>query len=255
MLYCPNEGDEHEERCEVGDQDEEDDAHLEDNTKCEFTGDEECPESEEEPVKTSPDPHEIAPVPVKFPEICYVAYMGYEVMGTKEDLLSGAHDNDIIRLLQTIVAVEGPITRDRCIARLLPHWQITRKTAPVKNKIESVLLSLPFHQETEGDLVFFWSDNQAFLEYVTFRSHPAGDPWQRKVDEISIHEYSNAIIHLMKQKGSLSIHVLNREIGSLFGIKRMSPALETRIRQGISLLMDRGELRKEGEELMYVPQD
>ena len=166
-----------------------------------------------------------------------------------------AHDDDIIRVLQAIVAVEGPVPRDRCIARLLPHWQITRKTAPVKNKIESLLLSLPFHQETEGEQIFFWSDHQAFLEYVTFRSHPVGDPWQRKVDEISIQEYSNAIIHLMKQKGSLSKSVLNRKIGSLFGIKRMSPALEGRIEQGIALLMDRGELRPEGDELMYAPPD
>jgi len=125
---------------------------------------------------------------VKFPEICYVAYVGYEVLGTKDDLLSGTRDEDIIRVLQEIVAIEGPVPRDICIARLLPHWQITRKTASVKNKIESLLLSLPFHRETEGNQIFFWSNHQAFLEYVTFRSHPAGDPWQRKADEISMYE-------------------------------------------------------------------
>jgi len=254
MLYCPVEGEELEEKCEEGDQGEHE-ILQDDGDEHGISGDEGSPKSAVKSFERSSLPHHIPSVPVKFPEICYVAYVGYEVLGTKDDLLSGTRDEDIIRVLQEIVAIEGPVPRDICIARLLPHWQITRKTASVKNKIESLLLSLPFHRETEGNQIFFWSNHQAFLEYVTFRSHPAGDPWQRKADEISMYEYSNAIIHLMKQTGSMSTSALTRIVGSLFGIKRINHALETRIEQGIALLMDRGEVQCKGDELVYVPPD
>jgi len=70
-----------------------------------------------------------------------------------------------------------------------------------------------------------------------------------------MYEYSNAIIHLMKQTGSMSTSALTRIVGSLFGIKRINHALETRIEQGIALLMDRGEVQCKGDELVYVPPD
>jgi len=53
----------------------------------------------------------------------------------------------------------------------------------------------------------------------------------------------------------MSTSALTRIVGSLFGIKRINHALETRIEQGIALLMDRGEVQCKGDELVYVPPD
>ncbi len=253
MVYCPAEDEGHVESCLEGDQ-ETDDALRGDGIEGDITSDLKCmgydTGSYEESVKSDNDLSR----PLTYPEIWYVAYAGDEVLGTKDDLLGGTHDKEIIRVLQEIVAIEGPITQDLCISRLLPHWQITRKTTQVKNKIESLLTSLSFHHETEGKQIFLWSDHKSFLEYVTFRSHPPGDPWQRKADEISIQEYCNAMIHLIKQERTMNINLLSRSIGSTFGIKRMNAALQAKIDQGIILLMNRGELRRKGDVVIYNPE-
>ncbi|HOJ95211.1 MAG TPA: DUF3320 domain-containing protein, partial [Methanospirillum sp.] len=251
MVYCPGE-DEGQEGYLESDQ-ETDDALLDDGNEGDISSDLTCMRSDSESFDGTLKSYMNISHPIQFPEICYVAYVGNEVLGTKDDLLAGTHDKEIIRVLQEIVSIEGPVSFDICLSRLLPHWRITRKTSPVKEKIKSLLNSLSFHYETEGDQIFFWSDHQAFVEYVTFRSHPPGDPWQRKAYEISVHEYCNAMIHLIKQKRSLSISVLSRAIGSVFGIKRMNSVLQERIDQGINLLISRGQLRREGDMVIFIP--
>ncbi|WP_373838255.1 DUF3320 domain-containing protein [Methanospirillum sp.] len=192
---------------------------------------------------------------VRYPEISYVAYMNNDILGTKEDFLSGSHDKEIIRVLMDIVETEGPITRDLCFDRLRFHWQINRKTPKIKQKFESIINTLLFHQEIDGDKIFFWPDHRSFSEYVTYRSHGPEDPYRRKMDDISYQEISNAVIHFVKKNGQMTVSDICQRVGYLFGMKRLTPMAEHRIMKGIDLLLERYEAEKSEDVIFSHPTD
>ena len=178
---------------------------------------------------------------ITYPEVPYTAYMNQDIIGTKEDFVSGAHDNEIARVLLEIVMTEGPLTKEQCFDRLRVCWEINRKTSKIKQKFESILEAQSFHFENDGDREFIWPDHRSFSEYVTYRSHTPEDPYRRRIDDISYQEISNAIIHLVKKEGSMKLTDICQRVSLLFGMKRPGSQAEQRIMRAVELLTERGE--------------
>ena len=85
-----------------------------------------------------------------------------DIIGTKEDFISGAHDNEIARVLMEIVMTEGPLTTSSVLtgSGLLGDKP---RTSKIKQKFESILEARSFHFENDGDRVFICLITGVFL--------------------------------------------------------------------------------------------
>ena len=183
----------------------------------------------------------------------YTTYPDQEILGTKEDFIKSSSDQEIIRVINEIVKYEGPVSLEICTDRLSARWQISRKTAQIKKKVEYLLSFCRVSPEQEEDKIFLWQSDVDPGKYTKFRTHKPGDKFQRSIEDISCREIANALLSVMNDEGRIRDEDLIRRTGGLFGIKRRGQVADGRIFQGINLLIEKGDAIREGNLLMVKP--
>lgn len=156
-------------------------------------------------------------------------------------------DREIVETLIAAVAKrEGPV-ESRRLAKLVANC-LGLSRVPDK-RVNQVLLAVDpttVFSDAIGSFVYPSGSRPETLE--GFR--PSQNAITRQPDEVSVAEYTNAIVWLLSQERSLSVEVTMREVGALFGFRRMTKnvnevltrALDEAVAAG-AIILDDGRLR------------
>ena len=202
----------------------------------------------------SDSPGEMIPLKeTKFIKEKYVYYTNLDTLGCKEDILN--EDNDELRLsiISDIIEIEGPVSFDFLLERVLKHWQINRKTSSIKERIRELSEMTRYNVTLEDGKVFFWPQNIDPIIYSSYRTHDKEDPRRRKADDIPSIEIQNSIRDILGSKGYVQRKELIKLTSDIFGFKRVTTLISQKISKSIDIMISKELIKQEGDFILPYP--
>lgn len=166
-----------------------------------------------------------------------------------EEFYSGYHSRQIATVLEDIVRSEGPVPLQVAGKRLAGCCGIKRCTENVLQRLESIIPMTSLKVTRYGGSSTLWPSTIDPLTYSSFRVPGSTDDSKRKVEEIPVEELANGVEHVLKQQISLPRDDLVKETARLFGFLRIGQNVDSRIREAIDLLVKRGRIADNGENI------
>jgi len=176
----------------------------------------------------------------------YTPYTVTTKLGTPDDFYRAPADAKLRQTLRAIVTTEGPMSLGLAARRLAAHWDFSRCTASVQQRVEQLARRAKVRIVKHGSDRFLWPDDLEPAAYRAFRLPGGSAEARREATDIPPEEIANAAQHLLGQHISLPLDDLVRETARLFGYQRTGQRVEPAMRRGIALLLTRQMAREEG---------
>ena len=157
------------------------------------------------------------------------------------------------RLLDEVVAVEGPVSLDLAARRLGVLWGIDRVTSKVRAQVLEACRAHASGVRIEGE--FLWPKGLEPETWTGFRVAGADPGSLREAEHIPPEEAANAAAALLQGLVSLPRRDLIREMGKVFGFQRLGRRVEARMEVGIRMLAGRGGCRMAGDLVNITPKE
>lgn len=184
-------------------------------------------------IAAAPEPEivQAEPDPEPEPEACevlprYHAYRMKRLHGTPQAFYEPKADRTIKRLIEEIVAEEGPVALEVVSRRVAAHWGLARLGSTIRDRIAQIARQsrVKFSRQPHG--VFLWPPGAQPDQYQTCRAPGIHEDEQRDIDEIPLEEITAAILHVLKQQVSLPRNELIRETALLLGFQRTGAIIQ-----------------------------
>ncbi|MHC5081724.1 MAG: DUF3320 domain-containing protein, partial [Planctomycetota bacterium] len=159
-------------------------------------------------------------------------------------------DGAVGKMLLEVVKREGPVHLPLASRRVAAFWGIERITRKVVERVASRLPLRGVHEQETSGGVFLWPKGTTPEGYRDFRvpgSHPDS---VRESEDFPAEELANAALHVLRGQIGLPEGDLIRETAQVFGFHRAGRILHERIQQGIGILVQRGDARREREKVV-----
>ena len=181
----------------------------------------------------------------------YTPYAVTTKLGTPDDFYRAPADAKLRQTLRAIVTTEGPMSLSLAARRLAVHWNFSRFTSSVQQRVERMARRAKVRIVKHGSDLFLWPDDLEPAAYRAFRLPGDSAEARREAADIPPEEIANAAQHLLGQHISLPLDDLVRETARLFGYQRTGQRVEPAIRRGIGLLLTRQMAREEDGMVIY----
>lgn len=174
-------------------------------------------------------------------------------LGDAEDFYSPGHDKRIVREAESIMQTEAPISKTALVRKILSAYGVTKLTTKAEERIMFLLRDYPVQTTISAGETFMWLEDQNPTEYDIYRI-PADSKFHRNIDEIPAEEIVNAVVEVMELNISMATIDCIKETGKIFGITKLSKALDSAVRVAISYGEQRGLLgiSDDGEKITVI---
>lgn len=169
-----------------------------------------------------------------------------EVVGSPSEFYQSSAESKIGRLIEEIVAAEGPVSIDVVASRVVAHWQMSRRGATIVRRIEEIAARCNVSCYLSGETTFLWPTSIDPKSYCGFRVPGAIPDEQRRITDIPLEEIANAAAHVLSTQVSLPIDELIRETSLLLGFERTGSLIQRTIDSAVTFAMGRGRIRDDG---------
>jgi hypothetical protein len=151
------------------------------------------------------------------------------------------HDSRVKEAVQKIAvqltAAEGPVSADRLAKFIGACFGFDRVVA---NRI-SAINSITFPGQQRDDEGFLFPSGET---YFTFKEWRRGNEFSlRHIQDISLSEISNAMRDICRVAQGVRPEQLNKEVSRLFGVVKVSAAINTRLDAALSFAIANGKLK------------
>jgi hypothetical protein len=201
-----------------------------------------------EPIYTTLNPEDVQggenPIDRLLLEVDEWMPMYPEVIGEKK-YLDYLHDQRIRQAISDIAIqltqAEGPVSPDRLAKFIGGCFGLERVVA---NRVAAIN-SLPFTGQQRDDEGFLFPKGETFFTYKEWRRGTESS--LRHVQDISLCEISNAMKAICAAAHGVRPEQLNKEVSRLFGVTKVSAALNQRLDMALSFGLKNSRLIREGE--------
>ena len=137
---------------------------------------------------------------------------------------------------------EGPIHQERLAKLACAAFSLNKMNAQRADSVLRVLDRSVHRCDEDG---FIWDASTDRDEWSDFRTN--GQAVDRKPEHISVVELRNAMVHVVRLSGGISISELHRETIRLFGGKRRTAGVTARLNEGLQYGVDTSRLELQGD--------
>lgn len=190
--------------------------------------------------------------PPKTEHPVYEPFIFMGIKGTVEDFHQSNAEYSIGLLVEGVVSKEGPISLSLAARRVTEHWGISRVTSRVLKRVAEISRKSHVRYACEKDGVFLWQPAQDPEEFSVFRIPGADEASKRDAADLPPQEVANAALLILEQHISLPMTDLIRETARMFGFQRTGPTVDKSMRNGIGLLVRKGEAKEEGGVVVHL---
>lgn len=169
----------------------------------------------------------------------------------KHDMFSYQVIPAMRKVIEDMVADEGPISLNLAARRMAEWWDISRVTNRVIRWIENVVSEIEVKKVTHGDVVFLWPNDVDVSKYDEFRL-PEEEETRRDVQDLPPEEIANALFYVVCNQVALPREDLVREGARLLGYQRTGRVVEQCMLAGIELLENRGLVHEVNDMVVEV---
>jgi hypothetical protein len=200
------------------------------------------------PIFTTLDPEEVElgenPVDRLLREVPEWRPMYPSIIGDKK-LLDYLYDQNIKNAISSIASqlteFEGPVSPDRLAKFIASCFGLERVNA---NR-SAAINSLQFNNQQRDEEGFLFPKGETYFTFSKWR-HGADTP-QRHILEISITEISNAMKAICAVAQGVRPEQLNKEVSRLFGVAKVSAAINQRLDAALTFGLNNGRLLQSGD--------
>ena len=160
------------------------------------------------------------------------------ILGTSGAFYERREQKKIRRRLETIVAEEAPVRKERAYRRLAVSWRLSMLTKRFVDHVDQLLAASDLH--LDGD--FLWTSDIESADYDIFRIHDAADS-PREVEDLPVEEIASATLEVLSYSVALPREELERSVAREFGISRLGKNVKTRMAAGIDHLIAKDVVR------------
>jgi hypothetical protein len=172
------------------------------------------------------------------------------IVGRPEELKAPLDDSAAARVdaaIREVLEAEGPIEEQRLAKFVANGFGIQRVRA---ERIEVVLSRVPREVRRAAALGgFLWPEELDPEAWRGFRRQEPGQSSARSVEEIAPEELRNALLYLVETGVGIGRSDAVAELAELFGIKRVSKGIRSRLEAAIDLAIEEGSCREESGRL------
>jgi very-short-patch-repair endonuclease len=199
------------------------------------------------PVRQESGP---TPAPKQRPP-SYVPYQTSRLRGGLDAFYDPASTTAVRRVLEDVVAQEGPISLSLAMQRVAECWGISRVAHRIQERISAVAKTAQITRQRHGNHIFLWPASQSPDEYQSFRVPGPDELSRRKAEDIPPEEIASGALCVLNGQVSLPLTDLVRETARLFGFQRVGQSVESYMRAGVEVLLQRGDAVEQGEMIVH----
>ncbi|MGV0578352.1 DUF3320 domain-containing protein [Mycolicibacterium elephantis] len=145
-----------------------------------------------------------------------------------DELHSSWAKTNVTNTIVSVLEVEAPMQRDRLAKLVANAYGLGRVNDDRRRSIQRLV---PHDYIQEADPEFYWPPGVNPSTWRIVRVPRAGI--SRPLDEVSLIEISNAMAIVAERTGGIEIDDLKRETLNMFGGKRLTPAVDARLRAAL----------------------
>ena len=153
----------------------------------------------------------------------------------------------VVALLTSIVEAEGPIELDR-LARLACNCLgLTRVPAERLNAMKKLAPATMRKKDKVG--TFCWPSSKDSEKWEAYRTSHESDGRDRKINEISVREFGNALVDTVDRATAISYDDAMKEVARIFGFKALTAKTSEVIEVAFKSAIETGRVKqsKDGE--------
>jgi SpoU rRNA methylase family enzyme len=151
----------------------------------------------------------------------------------------------VIGVIRAVIEAEAPIQGERLAKLVASGFGLGRVN---EDRRRSILQLVPREYGRQGGEGFYWPAGVDPESWRLVRRPREGV--SRPLDEISLVEIGNAMLVVAEQAGGISPEELKRDALNLFGGKRITPAIGSRLEDALKGALAKGVLREDGSGLV-----
>ena len=144
------------------------------------------------------------------------------------------HEGRIIisKQIQQVIDVEAPISFSELTRRIIEAWGFSRSGANIERTIKNSMTMGTLYITTEEKGEFLWKNEEQYKNYTKFR---VMNDYRREPQDISVIEYANGVMNIMKTALRLPKIDLVREVLRKQGYSRIGNLGEQCVQEAIAL--------------------
>ena len=160
---------------------------------------------------------------------------------TPEEIVSGSRAYMILRIFDSIIQAEAPVSRSLLYRRTLAVVGISRIGTRLAAYFDALIKSRDYPSTLADGVLFYWNKEQDPGHYDVYR--PDSD---REATDIAPEEVMVAVCDVIDQQGALPEEDLLRQVAKCFGFSRMGDYVIQSMRRGLCMALDSGRAFVEG---------
>lgn len=156
-----------------------------------------------------------------------------------DELWYEASQARVISVIRAIIEAEAPIQADRLAKLVAGCFGLGRVN---EDRRRSILQLVPREYGRSNGERFYWPAGVDPETWRIVRRPPEGS--NRPLDEVSLAEIGNAMVVVTEQAGGIAPDELKRDALNMFGGKRITVTIGSRLDEALQRSLDRGFLRR-----------
>lgn len=154
---------------------------------------------------------------------------------TPEEIASGSRAYMILRIFDSVIQAEAPVSRGVLFRRTLDVVGISRIGPRLASYFDALLKSRDYPYTEVDGMVFLWNKEQIPSQYDVYRPDSDRDPLDIAPEEVMV-----AVCEVLDQQGALPEEDLLRQVAKCFGFLRMGDYVINSMRRGLRMALDNG---------------
>jgi len=182
----------------------------------------------------------------------YESFQVEYALGTSEEFYLHPAEAHIQSLIPRIVEVEGPVSLALVARRVAAHWGLERVSRRALKRVrrltprDEVILQESEHGE------FLWPNGADPNSYKTYRIRGDSPETARSAEDHPVEELAAATLEVLRNHISVPESDLIRGVSRQIGFARTGSRVESRMRAGIDLLVERGMAQRKEDQVVLA---
>ena len=163
-----------------------------------------------------------------------------------EEFFYPGHRGIILHQINEVMETEAPISKSLLCKRVLTAWNISRLGQRLDGYMSELLATTDFYISHYDDLVFYWLNEDQYLQYDIFRTG------LRDAVDIPPEEVANAMKYILTDEISLPTTDLSRLSAQLLGFARGGSNVDAAMHRGVVKAIDKGYFKVENGRAVII---
>lgn len=169
----------------------------------------------------------------------YQAYRLPRAAGQPHEFYEVDADRKIRRLINEVVAAEGPVAFDVVCRRVAECWGLRRIGSTIRERMFKLTNQPSIFWVPQGKTLFLWPQGLDPEKYDEFRLPGVHPDESRDIGDVPFQEIVAAGVYVLKQQVSLPMSDFIREISLLFGFARTGRTIQQTISQALEAAFEK----------------